>query len=116
MKNPLTSVGIEPATFPFVAQHLNHCATAVPKAHVIQCLYEVSKVILHFKKPPLDAIASQFNPQTLFFFKTCLKYRPDTQTSLLHGLSKATFQNVLFTSPPLPQHATHNPLTEHLLT
>jgi len=29
-KNPLTLVGIEPATFRFVAQHLNHCATAVP--------------------------------------------------------------------------------------
>jgi len=31
MKNPLTSAGIEPATFRFVAQHLNHCATAVPR-------------------------------------------------------------------------------------
>ena len=30
-KNPLTPAGIEPATFRFVAQHLNHCATAVPK-------------------------------------------------------------------------------------
>ena len=29
MKNPLTLAGIEPATFWFVAQHLNHCATAV---------------------------------------------------------------------------------------
>jgi len=29
MKNPLTAAGIEPATFRFVAQHLNHCATAV---------------------------------------------------------------------------------------
>ena len=29
-KNPLTLAGIEPATFRFVAQHLNHCATAVP--------------------------------------------------------------------------------------
>ena len=28
MKNPLTPSGIEPATFRFVAQHLNHCATA----------------------------------------------------------------------------------------
>jgi len=27
MKNPLTPDGIEPATFRFVAQHLNHCAT-----------------------------------------------------------------------------------------
>ena len=29
-KNPLTPAGIEPVTFCFVAQHLNHCATAVP--------------------------------------------------------------------------------------
>ena len=29
MKNPLTPAGIDPATFRFVAQHLNHCATAV---------------------------------------------------------------------------------------
>jgi len=28
MKNPLTPAGIEPATFRFVAQHLNHCGTA----------------------------------------------------------------------------------------
>ena len=31
MKNLTTLAGIEPATFQFVAQHLNHCATAVPK-------------------------------------------------------------------------------------
>ena len=30
MKDPLTPAGIEPATFRFVAQHINHCATAVP--------------------------------------------------------------------------------------
>jgi len=30
MKNPLTPAGIEPATFWVVAQHLNHCATALP--------------------------------------------------------------------------------------
>ena len=29
-KNPMTPAGIELATFGFVAQHLNHCATAVP--------------------------------------------------------------------------------------
>jgi len=26
----MVPAGIEPATFQFVAQHLNHCATAVP--------------------------------------------------------------------------------------
>ena len=30
MKNPLTPAGIEPATFRYVAQRLNHCATTVP--------------------------------------------------------------------------------------
>jgi len=29
MKIPVTPSGIEPATFQFVARHLNHCATAV---------------------------------------------------------------------------------------
>jgi len=29
-KNPLIPAGIDPATFRFVAQQLNHCATAVP--------------------------------------------------------------------------------------
>jgi len=32
-ENPLTPAGIEPATFQFVAQHLSHCATAVPKTN-----------------------------------------------------------------------------------
>jgi len=35
-KNPVTPAGIEPATFQFVARHLNHCATAVPKITKIQ--------------------------------------------------------------------------------
>jgi len=36
MKNSLTPAGIEPATFRFVAQHLNHCATASPaRGHFI---------------------------------------------------------------------------------
>jgi len=33
----MTPSGIEPATFRFVAQHLNHCATAVPKTAAGTC-------------------------------------------------------------------------------
>jgi len=35
-KIPMTPAGIEPATFPFVAQHLNHWATAVPYVMIIR--------------------------------------------------------------------------------
>ena len=42
---PVTPSGIEPAIFRFVAQHLNHCATAVPLSNrvssFIRRLYEV---------------------------------------------------------------------------
>jgi len=36
-KIPLTPAGIEPATFRFVAQHLNHCATAVRL--LVHCIF-----------------------------------------------------------------------------
>ena len=36
IKNPLTPAGIEPATFRFGAQHLNHCATAVPRLVILR--------------------------------------------------------------------------------
>ena len=41
MKNPLTPAGIEPATFRFVAQHLSHCATAVPSSSSSSKHYKV---------------------------------------------------------------------------
>ena len=31
----MTTAGIEPATFRIVAQHLNHCATAVPLVNLL---------------------------------------------------------------------------------
>ena len=44
MKNPLTLAGIEQATFRFVEQHINHCATAVLTA--LETRYQLC--VLHF--------------------------------------------------------------------
>ena len=42
-KIAMTPAGIEPATFRFLAQHLNHCATAV--AHLVQCRSANNKLL-----------------------------------------------------------------------
>ena len=39
VKNPLTPAGIEPATFRCVAQHLNHCATALSHSSISPGMY-----------------------------------------------------------------------------
>jgi len=39
MKIPMTPAGIDSATFPSVAQHLNYCATAVANVRVFQLVY-----------------------------------------------------------------------------
>ena len=44
-----TQAGIEPATFRFVAQHLNHCATAVPYIYIYMCVYFYLKCIVYDK-------------------------------------------------------------------
>jgi len=43
-KTPMTPDGIEPATFRFVAQNLNHCATAVTVPTFYSCLITVRAV------------------------------------------------------------------------
>ena len=42
----MAPAGIEPATFRFVAQHLNHCATAVPLITMV-FLYIVLMYVLY---------------------------------------------------------------------
>jgi len=53
-KNPMTPSGIEPATFRFVAQHLNHCATAVPAACTGQTLISIAQIDTDRGRDPGD--------------------------------------------------------------
>jgi len=52
MKVPLTLAGIEPATFRFIAQHLNHCATAVPLFTVAVPVNYTNEFREHFEAIP----------------------------------------------------------------
>jgi len=40
----MTPAGIEPATFRFVAQHLNHCATSVPIVRSNSIIHNIRKL------------------------------------------------------------------------
>ena len=57
----MTPSGIEPATFRFVAQHLNHCATAVPSFFNI-CIVEI---ITKWQKEDITGIPLSKHQQLL---------------------------------------------------
>ena len=53
-KIPVTPAGIEPATFRFVAQHLNHCTTAVPSS-VCTSNFKTSVINTHTHKKTISS-------------------------------------------------------------
>jgi len=71
MKNPLMPAGIEPETFRFVAQHLNHCATA-PRLRVVDWndaphLFKLTRPFRRKTKSGFRACAITFETQSNFF-------------------------------------------------
>ena len=80
-KIPMTPAGFEPATFRFVAQHLNHCATAVP-GHIMpwRSVYSafLFSYLRHIKSYHVvayhiicDMIRHILHGLAVIFFKTC---------------------------------------------
>ena len=61
----MTSCGIEPASFQFVAQHLNHCAAGIPLVNVA-----IPKYVTRPSSVNLHAVIF-----TIYFFQRVLKSR-----------------------------------------
>ena len=63
VKNPMTPAGIEPETFRFVAQHRNHCATAVHFSGVLRLIL-IFRFEMRLKHGPGSSvgIATDYGP------------------------------------------------------
>jgi hypothetical protein len=83
-KIPMTPSGIESATFRFVAQYLNHCATAGPQVHVyLFILHSVPKFMFPARK---------------FFFRSCPQHMKAERTGLGYPTSTISW-NIWFHHP-----------------
>jgi len=98
----MTSAGIEKATFRFVAQHLNHCATAVPLRERIssKCGWSVSEWL---KFVLFDAAVIQNTTSLFITLQTCLSHLPFTSSLHEFYLGRGQFRTkraslIIFTS------------------
>ena len=73
----MTPAGIETATFRFVAQHLNHCATAVPDIAFCVVKIILRGVINHFLSfiySPTDALVNCLKNSIKIYISTAPTY------------------------------------------
>ena len=94
MKNPMTPAEIEPATFRFVAQHLNHCATPGPRrleVHSATCPVEDKSSYLEdraehsrlMQKLIIMWVKDKFSFESLNIF-TCNIHNPSVVMDIVH--------------------------------
>ena len=100
----MTPSGIEPATFRFVAQHLNHCSSAVPPVlHVIKVNLFTSATNFHcfaFVGPCIEIYFysktnQMHNISNLFYFGTTLYMFRIVTPSIIRSLSMYIQHQVL---------------------
>jgi hypothetical protein len=85
MKNSMIQSGIEPATFWFVAQYLNHCDTAVPlhtgKTNIIiwglRMKFKIRILFKHkfYRITSIEKLAKLFYKRLYIFFWRCRSWR-----------------------------------------
>jgi len=103
-KAPMTPCGIEPATFRFVAQHLNHCATAVPIYNITvliyRCVLTENNTLYKFYKNSLTWSFTKIRSMVLDFFYTETDSKPHCYWAHFCHLSLQISQNINFILPP----------------
>ena len=89
----MTPSGIEPATFQFVAQHLNHCATAVPLLQQQICNLNLPMSLVPNTTGPrvcfmlITSNLSDFNVTCCFHLHSSLLFPASVMTVLFMQLS-----------------------------
>ena len=111
-KIPMTPSGIEPATFRFVAHHLNHCATAVPiQGIVFDVKWQRNQLILHHD----DASCHNFLATQQLLLTTKFKSFPSHR--ILHsslGRTSCLSQDEILR--PNLRHLAHTEESQHNVT
>ena len=118
MKNPPTTAGIEPATFRFVAQHLNHCATAVPvdKEDSVEFCYgrAVARAVSRWALGAEDLVHRQDSPCEIGVIQTGNEKSFFCKYSLIHTITGAV-QSLQVTSYKPLQPIKSSGLLNHFL-
>ena len=102
-KIPMTQAGIEPATFRFVAQHLNHCATAVPPPHTHTHTHTHIYIYIYILREfcGISIFFYLFHPQLLA--DPFIIYWPSfylTRVGDTDGVPKWTYEHTTFLTQP----------------
>ena len=82
----MTPAGIEPATFRLVAEHLNHCATAVPHIYIFFSWYACYMPRLSYRSCFGPLYITQYSVENLFVSRRMVDWRTCSTNSVANSL------------------------------